>query len=179
MTDSSQPPDPTRIPLTASSPVPIGRHAEPRVVAIVNRLLTASDHTITELPSRDAHGEDACLAIDGQACTVQVTGIPQAPTFWRRVVTEGSATTSATLQELSGWLSDAIHTKVDAIEPAQRANTVIALDAHRWADQVVQPAVISNMSSSGLNPAQNLGLGGIAIVGASTSDSTWVPGRIR
>ena len=178
MTDSPQPPDPTRIPLAASGPVPIGRQAEPRVVGIVTGLLTASDHSVSALPSRDERGEDARLSIDGQPYTVQVTGIPRAPEFWRRVVTEGSATTSATLQEMSGWLSDAIRAKLTTIQPSERPNTVIALDSHRWADQVVQPVVISNLSSSGLNPAQNLGLGGIAIVGEGTSNSTWVPGRI-
>jgi hypothetical protein len=117
--------------------------------------------------------------VDRRAYTVQVTGIPQAPAFWRRVATDGSATTDASLREISGWLRTAIDSKLNTIQPSERANTIIALDAHRWADQVLNPQVVSDLSSSGLNPAQALGLGGIAITGAGTSNSTWLPGALR
>ena len=99
--------------------------------------------------------------------------------FWRRVAAEGSATTDATLEEMSGWLCGAIESKLSTIQPSERANTIIALDAHGWADRIVHPTVVSSLSSSGLDPAQGLGLGGIAITGAATSNSTWFPGTLR
>ena len=178
MRDEPEPPSLIRFPLTAAAPVPIGRQSEPHVVQIVSSLLAESDHAVGALPSRDEYGEDGRLSVDGQPYTVQVTGVPQAPDFWRRVAAEGSATTSATLNELSAWLSDAIESKLRAIQPSERPNTIIALDAHGWADQVLHPNVLANLSSSGLNPAQGLGLAGIAITGAGTSNSTWFPGRI-
>ncbi len=178
MNDHSGDSDSSRIKLTAKAPVPIGRRSEPRVLDVVNKLLAASDHAVADLPARDAYGEDGRLNVDGAPYTVQVTGVPQAPAFWRRVAAEGSATTTATLQEMSGWLESAVDSKLNTIQPSERANTIIALDAHGWADSVVHPNVVSALSSRGLNPAQRLGLGGIAIAGAGTSNSTWLPGTI-
>jgi len=177
MENSSPPSSSGRIPLTASAPVPIGRAAEPRVLGVVTDLL-ADHHVVRNLPARDQHGEDGRLSVDGTPCTLQVTGVPHAPDFWRRVATQGSATTSATLQEMSAWLKSAVNTKYATLQPSERPNTIIALDAHQWADQVVHPHVISALSSSGLNPAQRLGLAGIAVVGQGTSNSTWLPGRL-
>ena len=170
--------DNNRIKFTADAPVPIGRQSEPRVLGVVNKLLAASDHEVFELPARDEYGEDGRLRVDGEVYTVQVTGVPQAPAFWRRVATEGSATTTATLEEMSGWLGGAIESKLNTIQSSERSNTIIALDAHGWADQIVDPNVVSALSSSGLSPAQGLGLAGIAIAGAGTSNSTWLPGTL-
>ena len=169
--------DSNRFEFRANAPVPIGRQAEPRVLGVVNRLLSAGNRVL-ELPARDEYGEDARFSVNGEPYTVQVTGVPQAPAFWSRVVSEGSGTTTATLQEMSGWLETAIETKVRTIPSSERQNTIIVLDAHSWADRVVDPQVISALSSSGLNPAQRLRLGGIAIVGAGTSNSTWIPGLL-
>ena len=71
-----------------------------------------------------------------------------------------------------------LHSKLNAIEEAERSRTIIALDAHDWATDVLDPRVVSTLSSQGLNPAQGSGLGGIVIAGMHTSNSTWIPGRL-
>ena len=54
----------------------------------------------------------------------------------RRVASEGSATTDATLEEMSGWLSGAIESKLNTIQPSERANTIIALDGQQATTKV-------------------------------------------
>jgi hypothetical protein len=91
---------------------------------------------------------------------------------------EGSATTSATLHQMAGWLGTAIEAKLDTMEPTERARTIVALDAHDWARDVLESNVVSALSTQGLNPAQLFGLGGIVIAGTQSSNSTWIPGRL-
>ena len=177
MTDSSGDND-GPLSFSASPPVPIGRSADARVVQVVGQLLAASDHAVEQLRARDDRGEDGLLRVDGLDYAVQVTGVPQAPKFWARV-SQGSATTTATLQEVASWLEGAIDAKLAVTPPQQRPATILALDAHGWADRIVDPKVVLALSSCGLNPAQRHGLAGLAITGLATSNSTWLPGQLR
>ena len=163
---------------TASTPVPIGRPGEGRVNSVVRALVATSERSLSSQPARDAHGEDGVLLVNGTPYTIQATGIPQAPDFWRRVTKEGSATTSATLEQMSGWLEAGIAAKLSVTPPSDRAQTILALDCDGWADAIVTPSVVESLSSCGLNPAMRHGLAGIAIVGAGTSNSTWLPGQL-
>ena len=166
------------IDFSASAPVPIGRHAEPRVLQIVASLVESSNHSVVSQPGLDHRGEDGRLVIDGAPHTIQITGIPQSPPFWREVA-QGSASTAVTAGRVAEWLEEAIQDKLRATPPAERSRTIFALDGHEWADRILDPEIVQSLSTRGLNPAQRHGLAGIAIVGMMSSNSTWLPGTIR
>lgn len=171
--------DQPEIPFTAGLPLEIGKRAEPRVLQIVDELLAASSHSVVQLPARDARGEDGCLSVDGRRYTVQITNVPHAPDFWATVAQQGSATTQANLERMAGWLEEATLAKIGKMEPAERKNTIVALDVHDWAAELVAEHVITSLESSVLNPARCANLGGIAIAGRTLSSSTYLPGLLQ
>ena len=161
----------------ATAPVTVGKRAEASVTSVLRDLLTGAGHAVASLPSQDSRGEDARFSIAGAPYTIQVTAIPQAPAFWNDVA-RGSATTRVSLPQVAGWLDAAINDKLNATSKAERPRTIIALDAHDWADRVIAPDVVSKLNEQGLNPGQKHGLAGIAIVGRQSSNSTWLPGLL-
>jgi hypothetical protein len=161
----------------ASPPGPIGRHAEPRIVQIVAELIAGSNNAVQTHRGKDNRVADARHAVGAMEHSVAVTGVPHAPVFWKRVSLR-CATTTATLREVAGWLEDVANAKLAGSPTGSGART-LALDSHDWADHMIQRPVIVALTSGGLNPAERLGLGGIAITGQQASNSTWVPGFLR
>jgi len=127
---------------TAWGETPIGRPAESRAVMVMRGLLTARGHIVEDSSATDEDGEDAGFQIDGVEYDVQVTSIPDAPNFWREVKRHGSAITHADAEHAANWLQHGISKKTDNISEAQRANTILVLDAHDWSAELADPGIV-------------------------------------
>jgi hypothetical protein len=115
--------------------------------------------------ARDDRGEDAIMRLDGDALTLQIT-VPPAEVFWREA-SKGSAREQ--IEHAARWLGSAVVRKAEQIvEPAQRAKTVLAIDAQHVGVLATLPVIEAYLDEFG-DPASELGFSSVWVVGPTTS----------
>lgn len=114
--------------LNIRGPIQIGRKGEPRALDTLRcRLLQEGHQPVLDL-GRDQHGEDGILLFQDERLTLQVVTVPRCPSLWRDANSD-LATTSVPVADAAKWVRDAVVAKFTNTPPAERATTILVLDA--------------------------------------------------
>ncbi len=161
---------PAGVELTMRSPVDIGRRGESVVIDRVISQLRADGRAVSLLSHEDQRGEDRKIDCDGENVTIQVIGVPGAPTFLAEV-SRGSASTSVSLDGSIDWIADAVSKKAELYPSFDRRNMLLAIDV-RAVGVLVSPPVTTAIGDGHGDLCQKSGFGGIWLVGPSDSRCT-------
>jgi hypothetical protein len=143
---------------TAGASVVPGKKNEGWAVdALRDRLSRELGPVTLEPGADDSAGEDRLLRLPGgRKVVVQVVTARTDPTHWRDAKTLGSATRSSDPTDIAAELREAILGKVHNSARVDRANTVLALDAH-FSPEAAYPSVIASYLAAYGSPEVEFG----------------------
>jgi len=114
--------------LNIHGPTQTGRKGEGRALDTLLSRLREEGHQPVLEAGRDEQGEDGILLLQGERLTLQVVSVPSCPELWRDA-NRDSATTAVSVADAAKWIRDAVLAKVTNTSPAERATTIVVLDA--------------------------------------------------
>jgi len=108
-----------------TEPLVRGRNAEGSAVDVLIGVLRERGDRVEYGPiSRDDHGEDACLVINGRLVAVQVISVPANQSLWRELASTGTATIRGTGEDAVDLVREAVLRKT-----GKAKGTILVLDA--------------------------------------------------
>ena len=153
--------------LDIHGPTETGRKGEARVLdTLLNTLRQEGLQPVLEA-GRDERGEDGILLLQDERLTLQVVSVPGCPELWRDA-NRGSATTSVTVADAAKWIRDAVSAKYTNTSPAERATTIVVLDAGLAGILSAHEVADAYLATYG-NPHMEFGLASIWLVGPTAS----------
>jgi hypothetical protein len=152
--------------LTVEGAGGVGRSGEGRVIKTFRQKLEQEGVTVLFETGRDAYGEDAKLRVDQDTYTFQVVTAPHADDFWREANVT-SATTEVDIARAAAWVGTAVSEKAKTMSPAQRAETVLAVDAQHAGFLAAKP-VLDACSVRFGDPSSEVGFASVWVVGPVT-----------
>ena len=114
--------------LNIHGPTETGRKGESRALDTLLSRLRQEGHQPVLEAGRDERGEDGILLLQDKRLTLQVVSVPSDLKLWRDA-NRGSATMSVTVADAAKWIRDAVFAKFTNTSPAERATTILVLDA--------------------------------------------------
>lgn len=114
--------------ITIHGPTQTGRNGEPRALDTLLSRLRQEGHQLVFEPGRDECGEDGILLFQHERLTLQVVSVPSIPKLWHDA-NRDSATICVPLADATRWIRDAVYAKFTKTSPAERATTIVVLDA--------------------------------------------------
>lgn len=158
--------------ITIAGPPEVGRTGQPRALDALQSVLVAQGHRVNSLPgARDNHGEDALIEVDGERLTVQFVTVPASPDLWQAAASTPSASTSQPISGAAEWVRSAIQAKTAATSPAERARTILGLDAVH-AGTLATPEVVAAYSAMAPAQVRKNGWRAVALLGPTSSTCT-------
>jgi hypothetical protein len=162
--------------LNMHGPTQTGRKGEPRAVdTLLSRLRQEGRQLVLEA-GRDERGEDGILLFQGERLTLQVVTVPSCPKLWRDA-NRDSATTSVPVADAAKWIWEAVFAKVTNTSPAERATTIVVLDAGLAGILSAHEVADAYLALYG-DPHIEFGLASLWLVGPTPSTTTRI-GRGR
>ena len=162
--------DPTRVELTLRAPLNAGRKSEERVAERVVSQLQREGRDARVVEAKDDRGEDSVIVCDTERITVQVITVPPSTEFLRDA-SLGSASTIVTHEGAANWIATAVEKKQSKYSPADRAHTLLAIDA-QMVGVLASPQIVKAVSQFHGDLCQTSGFGAVWIVGPSDSRCT-------
>jgi hypothetical protein len=160
----------SRVELTLSGPLDLGKPAEGRVADRIISALRAEGRSVDYLPHEDARGEDRKIRCDGTAVDVQVVSVPSDCSFLREA-SQRSAYTGVSILEAATWINDALSAKATRYSSAQKDATLLAIDV-RHVSVLVAEEVVRTVEQTFGNPCTSHGFGAVWLVGPVDSRCT-------
>jgi hypothetical protein len=156
--------------LSIQGPTQTGRKGEARALdTFLNRLRQDGHEPVLEA-GRDDRGEDGILILQDGRLTLQVVTVPSSPKLWRDA-NRGTATTSVPVSDASEWIRHAVSAKSTNTSPAERASTIVVLDAGLAAVLSAHEVVDAYLALYG-DPHLEFGLASIWLVGPTSSTTS-------
>jgi len=140
-----------------------GRKSESWAVDTLRTKLTEQGFQVAVASGADDRGEDRLLRVRDQTFVVQVATTPGVPSLWRDA-SVSSATTQVALHQAVEWLHDTVEAKARDIPRAQRASTILAIDA-RHAGLLARDTVADLYASRFGSPSQEHGFASVWVIG--------------
>jgi hypothetical protein len=148
----------------------VGRSGERSVNDSLRERLRSDGIDVSLSAGVDGRGEDGLLRSSASTFVVQMVTTPSAHEFWREA-SMGSATTNVDLLSAAGWLRSTLERKAAVIPPAQRATTLLAIDA-RHASVVGHKVVVDQYLEQHGDPANEYRFASVWIVGPTVRQTT-------
>lgn len=145
----------------------VGRRGEGRVIKTFGQALRESGLESSFRRGQDEKGEDGVLTVDAHEYVFQVVTAPAANDFWREA-SQTSATTSIDSNRAADWLEEVISSKSEKTPPAQREETVLAVDA-RHAGFLASGPILGQYLSEHGDPAATHGWASVWVVGPTAT----------
>lgn len=156
--------------LNIHGPTQTGRKGQPRAIdTLLSRLRQEGRQLVLEA-GRDERGEDGILLFQDERLTLQVVSVPSCPKLWRDV-NRDSATTSVPVADAAKWIRDAVFAKFTNTSPAERATTIVVLDAGLAGILSAHEVADAYLGLHG-DPHLEFGLASIWLVGPTPSTTT-------
>ena len=157
--------------LNIHGPTQTGRRGEPRVLdTLLSRLRQEGHQPVLEEGPRDGHGEDGILLLEGKRLTLQVVTVPRDAKLWHDA-NRDSGTMSVTVADAANWIRDAVLVKLTKTSPAERAKTILVLDAGHAGVLSADEVTDAYLALYG-DPHVAFGLASIWLVGPTLSTTT-------
>jgi hypothetical protein len=137
-----------------------GKYGEPRVKHVLYERLGRDHKFSRQEGAEDSHGEDDLIRIDGRRYVLQVVTVLTKKHLDFQQASTGTATTTASLDQIARWIEETIRAKVPTTNPP---NTVLALDANHLG-AIVDESLIDAYHRTVGSPA-SFGFAAIWIVG--------------
>lgn len=156
--------------LNIHGPTQTGRKGEARTLdTLLTTLRQEGHHPILEA-GRDERGEDGILLLQDERLTLQVVSVPSCPKLWHDA-NRDSATTSVPMADAAKWIRDAVFAKFTKTSPAERATTIVVLDAGLAGVLSAHEVADAYLALYG-DPHFEFGLASIWLVGPTPSTTT-------
>ena len=156
--------------LNIHGPTQTGRKGESRALDTLLSKLRQEGHQPVLEAGRDERGEDGILLLQDERLTLQVVSVPSDPKLWRDA-NRGSATTSVPVADAAKWIRDAVFAKFTNTSPAERATTILVLDAGLAGVLSAHEVADAYLALYG-DPHFEFGLASIWLVGPTPSTTT-------
>ena len=157
-----------------TAPLVRGRNAEAFAVNVLIEALRERGDRVGYGPSsRDDHGEDACIMMNGRAVVVQVVSVPANQSLWRELASTGTATTRGTGEDAVKLVREAVVRK-----KGNAIGTILLLDAGHIGAIVTRDFPERYRAKHG-DPEEELGLIEAWIVGPSQRSAVRLGTRQR
>jgi len=156
--------------LDIRGPTQMGRKGEARAIDTLLSRLRQDGYQPALEEGRDDHGEDAILLLQGERLTLQLVSVPGIPTLWRDA-NRDSAMTAVPVADAVKWIRDVVLAKSTNTSPAERATTIVVLDAGHAGILSAHEVVDAYLTSHG-DPRIEFGLAGVWVVGPTASTTT-------
>lgn len=156
--------------LNIHGPTQTGRKGETRAVDTLLSRLRQERHRPVLEAGRDERGEDGILLLQDERLTLQVVSVPSCPNLWREA-NRDSAMTSVPVAGAAKWIRDAIFAKFTNTSPAERAKTIVLLDAGLAGVLSAHEVADAYLALYG-DPHLEFGLASTWLVGPTSSTTT-------
>jgi hypothetical protein len=156
--------------LNIHGPTQTGRKGERRALDTLLSRLRQEGHQPFLEEGWDERGEDGILLLQGDRLTLQVVSVPSDPKLWRDANHE-SATTSVPVADAAKWIRDAVFAKFTNTSPAERATTIVVLDAGLAGVLSAHEVADAYFALYG-DPHLEFGLASVWLVGPTPSTTT-------
>ncbi len=156
--------------LSIHGPSQTGCKGEPRALGTLLSRLREEGHQLVLEAGQDERGEDGIFLFQDQRLTLQVVSVPSDPDLWRDA-NRDSATTSVPVADAAKWIRDAVVAKSTNTSPAERATTIVVLDAGLAGILSAHEVVDAYLGLYG-DPHLEFGLASIWLVGPTPSTTT-------
>ena len=156
--------------LDIHGPTQAGRRGEARALETLVSKLKQEGHPLVLEAGLDDRGEDGILLFQDERLTLQVVSVPSCPRLWRDA-NRDSATMSVPVADAAKWIRDAVLAKFTRTSPAERATTIVVLDAGLAGVLSAHEIADAYLALYG-DPHLELGLASICLVGPTPSTTT-------
>jgi hypothetical protein len=156
-----------------SEPLDRGRTAEAHAISVLIKALCDRGDQVTLLSgSRDDHGEDALLSINGHQTPVQVVSLPADQSLWRQLSSEGTAVREGTRLNSVELVRQALLRK-----KGKAVNTLLVIDAAQLG-AIISHSLVEHYRAAYLDPEEEFSLIEAWLVGPTARSAIRLGGRL-